>query len=323
MPATLWKTLLSFKRPPGIRVRLMVLRMALWESFAGWWLLLLSLILLAIGLGLILRFDLIGLESARWTLSALVQAGAALIGIFFVALGLLWTQANREEEKLKGFMPKYMERISPSKTPVLDSLQGVLRESARATTIEASENKKKSLRDCFLGLVILRHASSLYYSEDAEIEDSLTYATDLGLTVTEQQKGILNAKADLLRLDATKFFTYLFQFDNELSLLRRDLKPVQHTMQPFANVMTEARKVDQLGVSLYKLRFFGYFSRKGLIAVSSMWLLCLVIGLLMLVALDRIPDSMLPYFVSVPIGIGVMAIGTTLSLGLRAMRSTD
>ena len=81
--------------------------------------------------------------------------------------------------------------------------------------------------------------------------------------------------------------------------------------------------VDRVGTSLQRIQLFRYFGGKGLKAISLMWLICLTSGLLMLVALDRIPENSVPYLVSIPIAIGVMALWTTLSLGLRAMRSRE
>ena len=91
----------------------------------------------------------------------------------------------------------------------------------------------------------------------------------------------------------------------------------------FAESMHRAQREERVGMSLQRIQFFRYFGGKSLKAISLMWLICLTSGLLMLVALDRIPENSVPYLVSIPIAIGVMALGTTLSLGLRAMRSRE
>jgi len=93
--------------------------------------------------------------------------------------------------------------------------------------------------------------------------------------------------------------------------------------EPFAESIRQAQREDRVGTSLQRIQFFRYFGGKGLKVISLMWLICLTFGLLMLVSLDRIPENSLAYLVSIPIAIGVLAVGTTLSLGLRAMRSRE
>lgn len=284
-----------------------------------WWLIVVTFFMLAAGLGVVLGFQLIGLESARWALSTLVQAGGALLGIFFVALGLLWGQANREEERLKELQPSYMDLLAPQST-VLLSVRQALVDAANDNAFQSSEDRMNSLRDCYWRLAALSYASILYRGGTVLPDELLPHATDFGLSVNDEAERALRTTAFELSFDETGFFRYLLDFGNRLSVLRRHLKLVGE-QELFAESMRRAQREDRVGTSLQRIQFFRYFGGKGLTAISLMWLICLTFGLLMLVALDRIPENSLPYLVSIPIAIGVMAVGITLSLGLRALRS--
>lgn len=315
-----WKTLLPSKQPPSMKIRLMVLRMVLQEWFSYWWLLVLSLILLAIGLTLVLVFQLIGLESARWTLSALVQAGAALLGIFFVALSLLWHQATQEHQKLKGLMDDYIKTFGLNTAAVGDLLR-TLSEISKGDVFQSAKDLREKVTDCFSRIVVLQHADSLYSGRAESLERLISQAPIEGLVLSEEAKKEIRRTALAISIDEVRFFKYLLDFDNKLSSLARELKLPDKGSYHLSEALHRARRVDQVGVSLYRIRFFKDLSGAGLKVVSFMWLLCLTIGLLVLVSLDSIPASLLPILVLTPIAIGVIAIGTTLSLGFRAMRS--
>ncbi len=286
-----------------------------------WWLVILSFCLLAAGLGVVLGFQLIDPESARWALSALVPSGGALLGIFFVALGLLWGQANREEERLKELQPSYMDLLAPQSTALL-SLRQALIDAANDHAFQSSEDRMNSLRDCYWRLAVLSYASILYRGGTVLPDELLPQATDFGLSVTDETERTLRTTAFALSFDETRFFRYLLDFGNRLSVLRRHLR-LADEQELFAEEMRRAQREERVGMSLQRIQFFRYFGGKGLKAISLMWLICLTSGLLMLVALDGIPENSVPYLVSIPIAIGVMALGTTLALGLRAMRSRE
>lgn len=286
-----------------------------------WWLVVLTFILLAAGLGMVLGFQLIGLESARWALSTLVQAGGALLGIFFVALGLLWSQANQEEERLKELQPSYMDLLSPQSKALL-SLRRAFVNAANDSAFQSSADRMKSLRDCYWRLAALSYASILYRGGTVLPVELLPQATDFGLSVTDETERTLRTTAFTLSFDEAGFFRYLLDFGNRLSVLKRHLKLVGE-QELFAESMRRAQREDRVGMSLQRIQFFRYFGGKGLKVISLMWLICLIFGLLTLLALDRIPEDSLAYLVSIPIALGVMAVGITLSLGLRAIRSRE
>ena len=50
-------------------------------------------------------------ESARWTLSAIVQAAAAIIGTTFVALTFIWREAQQAGERLRLLRSTYLARL--------------------------------------------------------------------------------------------------------------------------------------------------------------------------------------------------------------------
>jgi hypothetical protein len=286
-----------------------------------WWLVILTCFMLAAGLGGVLGFQLIELESARWALSALVQGGGALLGIFFVALGLLWGQANREEERLKELQPSYMDVLAPQSKALLAVRQALIN-AANDSAFQSSEERMNSLRDCYWRLAALSYASVLYRGGTLLPDELLPHASDFDLSVDDETERRLRTTAFELSFDESGFFRYLLDLGNRLSLLRRYLS-LAGEQELFADSMRRAQREDRVGISLQRIQFFRYFGGNSLKAISVMWLICLTFGLLMLVALDRIPEHSLPYLVSIPIAIGVMAIGITLSLGLRALRSRE
>lgn len=301
--------------------------------FYDWWLLVVSLALLAIGLGLVLYFELIGLESARWALSALVQAGAALIGIFFVALSILWQQATQERVKLRGLMDDYISTFSSDTVAVADLLK-TLSEVVKGDVFRSSERVRKWVADCFTRIVVLQYAASLYAGKEGSLEELIEKVPVEELTERAPVQELRFSKWDIgftewrikdkasdISRDETLFFDYLLAFDTVLSLLARELK-LKHKGSFFiSETLHRARSIDHVGTSTYKIRFFKAFSGASLKAIASMWLLSLVTGLFVLVAIDSIPANLLTPFALTPISIGVVAIGTTLSLGFSAVRS--
>lgn len=318
----LLRMLFSRKYRVSKRVRFEVGVDVLRELFSDWWLLILSLVLVAISLPLVLGFRLIEPESARWTLSALVQAGAALIGIFFVALSLLWNQATREREKLRGLMEFYMGEFWEEAQADME-IRRTLSELSKDRSDRSSKDIREKVVDCSQRLVVLEYARTLYSTGGLTLDQLLIRAHTYGLLIDEGLKDKLNHKAIQLSLSEIAFFKYLLDFDDKLSVLASELK-LESKGSPFlSQALWRARRVDTVGVSLSRIYFFNSFVGNGLKVVSLMWLLCLTIGLFLLVSLDRIPNHILPCLTSATVAIGVVALGTTLSLGFRAMRSSD
>jgi len=316
------KTLESLKLPLRVRRVLMLFALRAEDWLTNWWLLLVAFFLLAVGLGLILGFGLIGLESARWTLSALVQAGAALIGILFVALGLLWSQANQEREKLRGLMEEYMQLFTPNTVAVID-LHRTLSEAYRSALSQSSNKVKIQLLDVFRRLMALVYTASRYLDVKVPSEKLFVGSPLEGLSTAAEMEEQFGVDAILLYADEFRFFRYLLRFDDQLSSLAYDLKLKDKGSPDLAEALRRARRVDRVGVSLYRLRFFQAFTGRGLKVISCMWLFCLATGILILVSIDRIPRNLLSGLVALPIAIGIIAVGITLSLGLRAIRSSD
>jgi len=295
-----------------------------YEWFRNWWLLILSLVLLAIGLGLVLGFNLAGLESVRWTLSALVQAGAAIMGIFFVALGLLWNQANQENERLRDLIPNYMNIISPSVTHHTKDFIDIIGISAGLIGIAGDsaerfkKENKKTFAECIFSLITLSKAALTYFNKQAteKLEnDGLVY----DINFSDEEKRRMNNQANRLSDNAVEFFDYLYHLETQINVLKHYARQEVDNSAFYSEILHKARKRDRAYESLWQLRFVNYFRRKGIIIISAMWLTCISIGLMILFAVDKIAGNLLPYLASVPLAIGVAAIGVTLSLGFRAM----
>jgi hypothetical protein len=303
-----------------------IIRQRIRDWLSDWWLLLVAFVLLAVGLGLIQRFELIGFESARWTLSALVQAGAALIGILFVALGLLWNQANQEREKLRGLMEGYVGSFAPNTVAVID-LHRTLCEAYRTTISDTSDfsqyyerAKMQLLKDTIENLIVLVYTAAHYLDVKVPLKEFLI-GSHLEAFPTEEMEKYYSSNAVKLCTNEFRFFAHLMQFDDKLSLLADYAKLKNKGSPDMAEVLRRARSVDRVGDSIYRLRFFQAFTGRGLKAISCMWLLCIAIGILILLSIDRIPPNLLSGLAAIPIAVGIIAVGITLSLGLRAIRS--
>ena len=126
-------------------------------------------------------------------------------------------------------------------------------------------------------------------------------------------------------MDTAAFFSYLSRLEQNVDALR--IKGViewgdslkMRNGGLYAKILHKARTFDRVYVSLWKLRFINEFKGKGIIIISTLWLTCLTLGLLTLFTLDRIPIRLLPYVSSLPLAIGVIAMGTTLSFGFSAL----
>jgi|GEM_PF-6260231 len=297
------------------------------EWFGNWWLLILSLILLALGLYFIFTFQLVGIESARWALSALVQAGAALVGIFYVAMGILWNQANQETERLLSLIPSYMERLSPSGANVRSFINLLAQSVGSITTQE--QKVQEALRTCCIRLLALSSAALRYLNETTTGNLRQFIGDSLGIDFTDEEEKRIERDNFRISLDATAFFSYLARLEECIDTVKRfgvlDIRHFQeiNSSRFYHNVLHRARRLDRAYVSLWKLRFIDYFRGKGIMIISALWLICLTTGLMTLFALDGIPADILPYIASIPLAIGVIAMGFTLSLGFRAMSSKD
>lgn len=146
-----------------------------------------------------------------------------------------------------------------------------------------------------------------------------------GITCTREEDSRIQSDRIRIVIDAMAFFKYLEGLETDLDSAIR-LKAFEPSAgykikksEFYTNVLHKARRQDRVYVSLWKLRFINYFKGKGIVIISALWLTCLVFGLFTLFALDKIPIDILPYIASLPLAIGVIAIGTTLSLGFRAM----
>lgn len=314
----------SRKHPVGLKIRFEVLGDILREWLNDWWLLVLSIVLLGLGLWLALNFSLVSIESARWTMSALVQAGAALMGIFYVALGLLWAQANQETERLLALVPEYMRQISPSQTTNVHSFIDLLSQlSGLADTQDHSV--KIILRECCIRLLALRGVALRYLNEITTRSLRKHIRDNLGIDLNDEEEKRIERDEFRISVDTAAFFSYLGRLEQNVDSLRRagvlqwgDFVKMRNSGF-YAKILHKARAFDRVYVSLWKLRFINYFKGRGIIIISVLWLTCLTLGLLTLFTLDRIPTRLLPYISSVPLAIGVIAIGTTLSFGFRAM----
>ncbi len=311
-----------------LKVRLEVLGDVLREWFYNWWLLVFSIVLLGLGLWLAWGFQLVSIESARWTLSALIQAGAALIGIFYVALGLLWTQANQEAERLRILRGDYMDEISPSRGTNLGSFISLLVESARTVKTQNQEARNK-LRDCFIRLIALSDVEIQYQNVSAIESPTVSFRKMIGLHTgiifTKEEDSRIQSDRIRISIDTMAFFRYLESLESDVdSAIRLNAFEMSagykiRKSEFYTNVLHKARRQDRIYISLWKLRFINYFKGKGIVIISALWLTCLVLGLFTLFALDKIPINILPYIASLPLAIGVIAIGTTLAFGFQAM----
>lgn len=308
----------------GLKTRLEALGDILREWFNDWWLLVLSVLLLSIGLWIVLGFQLVSVESARWTLSALVQAGAALMGIFYVALGLLWNQANQETDRLLNLVPEYMRQISPSQTTNVHSFIDFLGQLSGLTDTQ-DHSVKMVLRECCIRLLALRGVALRYLNETTTISLRKDIRDSLGIDLNDEEEERIERDEFRISVDTAAFFSYLGRLEQNVDSLRRvgvlqwgDFVKMRNSGF-YAKILHKARTFDRVYVSLWKLRFINNFKGKGIVIISALWLTCLTLGLLTSFALDRIPTNLLPYVSSVPLVIGVIAIGTTLSFGFRAM----
>jgi hypothetical protein len=214
-----------------------------------------------------------------------------------------------------------MDLLSPQSQALL-SLRQALTDAANDNAFQSSAERMKSLQDCYWRLAVLSYAAILYRGGTVLPGELLTQADDFGIIVKDDTERTLRTEAFMLTSDEEKFFRYFLDFGNRLSVLRRHLKMAGEP-EIFTEGIRRAQREDRIGMSLQRIQFFGYFSGRGLKVISLMWLVCLTFGLLILMALDKIPESVLGYLVAIPMAIGFLAIGTTLSLGLRAMHSRE
>lgn len=318
------KVVFSRKYKVGLRIRLEALGDILREWFNDWWLLVLSVLLLSIGLWIVLGFQLVSVESARWTLSALVQAGAALMGIFYVALGLLWNQANQETDRLLNLVPEYMRQISPCHTTDVHSFIDFLGQLSGLTDTQ-DHSVKMVLRECGIRLLVLEEVALRYLNETTTRSLRKDIRDSLGIDLNDEEEKRIERDKFRISVDTAAFFSYLGGLEQNVDSLRRvgvlqwgDFLKMRDSSF-YTEILHKARTFDRVYVSLWKLRFINNFKGKGIVIISALWLTCLTLGLLTSFALDKIPTNLLPYVSSVPLAIGVIAIGTTLSFGFRAM----
>jgi len=313
MPKT-WRTSLYLKLPR--LVRFPVFRTL--DEIENWWPLILTLLILSVGSALVLGLQLIEHSSARWALSALLQAGATLAGILFVALGLLWTRTSQVREKLARLQPLYVNIIDPT-SEASNSIKDMLVYSIKDEAFLSTPYKKHILRECCWRFAVLRNASALYHGLYRSSGELLDEAVNLGIAIHKYTEEQIRGVSSSLSSDANLFFKYLIELDVSISLIRNDLKLRDEGLKHIDEMMYKARIIDEVAENMSKINFFRELSGNKLKAISFMWLLCLSVGLLMLVALDSIPVSL----VMIPMILGIAAIGVTLSVILQSISSIE
>lgn len=316
MPKT-WGTKLYLKLPRP--VRLPIIRI-LGET-RNWWPLILTCIVLAVGSSLVLGFQLIELGSARWALGVLIESGATLAGILFVALGLLWTQTNQVREKLMGLLSLYVNIFHPT-SEASNAIKNMFVNSVQDNAFKSNPYKMYILRECCWRFAVLRHASALYngfYRSAREVSEE---AVELGIAVHKYTEDQIGGIASALSTDASLFFKYLIELDISISSIRSDLESKDADyggLKYVDEMMYKAIHIDEVGASMSKINFFKKLSGGNLKAISFMWLLCISVGLLMLAALDNISPSL----IMIPMVLGIAAIGVTLSVILQSFSSIE
>jgi len=78
-----------------------------WFAFASY-----AVIVAALIAWFLLFLPSAGVDSARWTLSALVQGAAAILGTTFVGFTFVWNEAERSIDQLRRLRPEFVSRLA-------------------------------------------------------------------------------------------------------------------------------------------------------------------------------------------------------------------
>lgn len=222
----------------------------------------------------------------------------------------------------------YMAELSLSRGTTLRSFISLLVESIRTVNTQNKEAHNR-LIDCFIRLIALSEAAFRYQNEIPTISFRKQIGLGSGLNFTEKENSRIQMDILRISIDAVAFFEYLRSLNSDVdSAIRLNTFEMNtgykiRKSDFYTNFLHKARTQDRVYVSLWKLRFVIYFKGKGIVIISALWLTCLVLGLFTLFALDKIPINILPHIASLSLVIGVIAIGTTLAFGFRAMSAKE
>jgi len=273
-------------------------------------------------------FQPLSYETARWTLSALVQSAAAIVAVLFAVLALLWNQSNQEQEKIRAVQPKYSKLLLKTSTQV-GEIHKVLLE------ISKNEKVRGNAINCLVSLIHIQRLSSFLNSREMPIPDELI-SSDKHQYDDNTVKEVLNRVADEIASmkpkafpDEFDFYQRLQQFEyhlmkvcvvaQELNVNKRQVQFAEAFLSSLSRAFTE----DRVDIGISRIRFFKSFTGKPLSLIVSLWLLCIISGIFILLSLSGLQDYVLLPLTLLPISLGVIALGITLNIALNSIKISD
>lgn len=254
------------------------------------------------------------LNSARWTLSALVQSIAALVGLIIVSITFLWTQAITEEANLRRLKDKYMcilmymhdKRCIGLEVSFIEQLRQDYFEKIKSNSLPdeifpQKHNSHKNHKDLFLEICSLAELAQSYFNIDKETHKQRV-DTDLKAINLSQKSTSVYKRSLIMKGNVVDFFLVLYDIFTPDNLTLGKLNQGRTISDKVWNELMN----DNIDLGLERIRRFRKFKGTFFKINIFAFILCLVVGLLVLSSLSD--SHFTPSLLLLPMILGIISI---------------
>lgn len=269
------------------------------------------------------------IDAARWTLSALTQSVAALVGLIIVSITLLWSQAITEENNLRKMKKKYLWILMnmytepapmPEKGPIIEQLrrdyfEKIKSESLFGKVFPYKHKKYKDHIDLFLEICAL--TEFFYsYSDVGGGTRQPQIDTELKVLSLANKSTMVYMRSLILKGHVVEFFDVLYNIFTPANLALDELKHGR----ALSNKIWHHFLNDNIDLGLERIRRFRRF--KGIFFKINIFafILTLAVGLLVLSSLSDL--NFTPYALLPPMTLGLISIAL-LTITLNRLLHSD
>lgn len=276
-----------------------------------------------------LLFPYSDLNAARWTLSALVQSVAALVGLMIVAITFLWTQAITEENNLRRLKDKYMcilmsmrdtrdhwfPKVSFIEQLRQDYFEKIKSNSLPDEIFPYKHKNYKNHKDLFLEICALAVLGQSYFNVDTETHKQQVDAHVQDLSLDDECISV-TWRSLIMKANVIDFFFVLYDIFNPANLVLDKLNQGRTLSDKIWNELIN----DNIDLGLERIRRFRRF--KGTLFKMNIFafIFTMVVGLGVLSSLSE--SHFNPNLLLLPMTLGIISIGL-LTITLNRLLHTD
>jgi hypothetical protein len=262
-------------------------------------------------------------QSARWALSATAQSMAALVGLMFVGLTILWNAAETARTRLRGLAHNYFVMLKqPVWKPGIPVIEALRRQyTGMVTSGECPPEEEPSYYrheyrthlELLADICVLSAAVADYHKLPVNTRRLAYKMRRLGWTGADEEW--MWGEIVMCRMEPDRFMRKLAAvFD--LANFGMELIPIGRQLQ--ADMIDQCWR-DQVDDSVERLKLFDTITGWPLWLVFTLALFAIVASLLTVATIS--PESYQRWTLALPILLALIAIGGIVAVARRALAS--